>query len=436
MVTTYVVRADALLSPQLRETLAEPAVVVRGGRFAWVGPAADLPSEYADAPQQRVPGVMTPGLVNAHTHLQYTGFAEVAGAAYAGFEDWSEAFEARYELVADPSEWRAAALAGARLGVAAGTTAFSDIVTDDSARGAVASVGADGIEFLEVIAELESSWHAGGRDRFLERVAAAAPAVEVGVSPHAPYSVDPEVTRELCRFARDAGLRIHSHVAESALERALYVDGEPGVLAIYGAMRAEFALVRSGGAGCGTGAFSDSIELLGSSTHVAHGIYFDQDERALLRRRETSVVLCPRSNAVIGLDEAPVAAYLREGNRLAIGTDSLASSPSLDVFADAAAAVRIARRQGYRDPDLLWRVFEAATLGGAVALGHGGPAGYGAIAVGRAANFAVFRAEPGHAPLAQLLEEDQHDCVLTVIRGESVHADAATGASRPTASGG
>ena len=60
----------------------------------------------------------------------------------------------------------------------------------------------------------------------------------------------------------------------------------------------------------------------------------DADDRALLRTRGVSVALCPRSNAVIGLDAPPVAAYLREGNAIAVGTDSLSSSPSLSPWQD------------------------------------------------------------------------------------------------------
>ena len=72
---------------------------------------------------------------------------------------------------------------------------------------------------------------------------------------------------------------------------------------------------------------------------------------------------------MIGLDAPPVAAYLREGNPIAVGTDSLSSSPSLDVLEDVALLFDLARAQGYRDGDLARRLLEAATLGGAAALG-------------------------------------------------------------------
>ncbi len=93
------------------------------------------------------------------------------------------------------------------------------------------------------------------------------------------------------------------------------------------------------------------------------------DDRRRLRARGTAVALCPRSNRVIGLDEPPVAAYLDEGNLVAVGTDSLSSSPSLDLLEDVAALYDIARRQGYTKPELARQLLQAATLGGATALG-------------------------------------------------------------------
>jgi cytosine/adenosine deaminase-related metal-dependent hydrolase len=92
---------------------------------------------------------------------------------------------------------------------------------------------------------------------------------------------------------------------------------------------------------------------------------------------------------VIGLDESPVAAYLTEGNLVAVGTDSLASCPSLDLLADVAALYDIARRQGYGAGDLASRLLRAATLGGAIALGMAtGPDRVGQLQVGSLADLA------------------------------------------------
>ncbi|MFC7766378.1 amidohydrolase family protein [Leucobacter soli] len=232
----------------------------------------------------------------------------------------------------------------------------------------------------------------GGSVRSAEAARAAgspepAGSAVVGVSPHAPYSLDGEVIRELARAARERGMRIHSHVGESSVEASLYAHGNRDVLAIYGDMRDEFALIRSGGTGLSTARYAESIELLGADSHLAHGIYLDRADRDLLRDTGTRVALCPRSNRVIGLDAPPVADYLREGHEIAVGTDSLSSSPSLDLLGDAAALAELARSQGYAGDDLHQRLVEAVTRGGAGVLGRDD---LGELRAGLRADLAVF----------------------------------------------
>lgn len=388
------------------------AVEIEDDRIAWVGPESELTAARAAA-ARRVRGILLPGLVNAHTHLQYTGFAELGRGGYRSFEHWSEEFEVRYQEVAEASEWRDASRAGARAALRSGTTSAADIVTDDTARGALDEVGLGGIEYLEAIAETESRWEGGRRQAFLDRLAAPH-AGAIGISPHAPYSLDGAVIAELAEFARARGLRLHSHVAESAVEAALYATGRADVLEIYGALREEFALVRDGGAGSSTARYAASVGLLGPDSHIAHGIYLDADDRELLRETGTRVALCPRSNAVIGLEPPPVAAYLDEGHELAVGTDSLASAPSLDLLADVAELAAIARRQGYRRDDLDTRLVEAATRGGALALGLDDA---GALEPGFRADLAVFAVEADESPERALVERGAGRCILTVVGG-------------------
>jgi cytosine/adenosine deaminase-related metal-dependent hydrolase len=143
-------------------------------------------------------------------------------------------------------------------------------------------------------------------------------------------------------------------------------------------------------------------------------------DRRLLRLRGTSVALCPRSNEVIGLEPPPVADYLREGNPIAVGTDSLSSSPSLDLMSDVAALHRLARDQGYVADDLHARLLAAATLGGARALGLDvGPHRIGQFGVGAAADLAFFDVPVGTAAdaVAELIEAGAGRCTATYVDG-------------------
>ncbi len=415
--------ADWVL-PVSAQPIRNGAVVTTGDRVAWLGVADELPPEWADSPVERRSGVLMPGLVNAHTHLQYTHFDAVGRGSYTSFEEWSDAFGRVYATVTDPVDWRDAALDGTRQGIATGTTVFAEIVTNDEARGSLDACRVTGIEYLEAIGEFGNSWRDGGRDAFLKRLAAPS-AVQFGVSPHAPYSLDGAVIADLMQIAAERELRVHSHVGESAVEADLYRSGDTTVLTAYGDLRDEFELVRKGGVGHTTAEYADSIGLLVPAAHLAHAIYLDQAERELLRARGTQVALCPRSNKVIGLDAPPVAAYLTEGHDIAVGTDSLASSPSMDLMADVALLGVLAREQGYTGDDLYQRLVRAATLGGALAMGVAGSLGYGSLAVGGPADLAVFDVDVHDDDVERaLVEQAAGRCTLTVAAGRVVHDSA------------
>ena len=420
-----VVAADWVL-PVASAPIRAGAVAIDADRVGWLGPLAELPEPWSGARIDRRPGIITPGLVNAHTHLQYTGFAALGQRQYSGFEQWAFAFEADYRAVTRPSFWASSALAGVRQAVAAGTTVFADIITNDEARGALAACGVAGIEYLEAIGELERNWYDGGRADFLARLKRPGQA-PVGVSPHAPYSLDGSVIKDLMAIAADHGARVHVHLGESARELDFYRHGDRSFLDIYGDMRDEFDLVRRGGAGQDTASYADSLGVLDPTAHLAHAIYLDRSGRDLLLRRGAQVALCPRSNAVLGLGPAPVAAYLSEGHEIAVGTDSLASSPSLDLMADVAELAAIAREQGYRGDDLAGRLVRAATLGGAKALGLA-DRGYGTLVTGGPADLAVFDVQADdHAVEAALVSRGEGRCTLTVAGGAVIHEAAASG---------
>ncbi len=223
-----------------------------------------------------------------------------------------------------------------------------------------------------------------------------------GLSPHAPYSLDVEPLLEIPDIVRERGSRLHLHLGEAAFER------EHGEAVSWQEKRpASFMALRDEGIGTGATEFVDELGVLGPDCHIAHGVYMTARDRATLRSRGTTVALCPRSNAVIGLDEPPIAAYLVEGNAIAVGTDSLASSPSLDLLADVAELHRLARAQGYANRDLSALLLRAATLGGAHAMGlDTGPARTGYLAVGAVADLAFFDIPGPAASPAAMSEVD------------------------------
>ncbi|MBL3686688.1 cytosine deaminase [Leucobacter zeae] len=423
-----VVHSAALVFPVTSPRVVDGAVAVRGDRILHVGDRRwvldTLRDRGAAFTEERWDGVLTPGLVNAHTHLQYTRMAEVAARDYTGFDDWGDAFDRVYGR--GGHDWRAAAAEGAGMSLAAGVTAAADVVTDREALGALHDAGMHGIAYWEVYGASNDGWDAAAKHGVREQIRAIPTPPGAGVSPHAPYSLDVQPLLELPDIVREEGLRLHIHLAEAHMEREFDgIDGFAGAGSTgHGAWPElgadSFRALRSHGIGVSSTQFVDHLGVLGPDCHIAHGVYVSAEDRALLRARGTSVALCPRSNEVIGLDMPPVAAYLREGNPIAVGTDSLSSSPSLDLLADVGALYRVARKQGYRGDDLHQRLFGAATLGGAAALGlNVGKQRIGQLGVGAMADLAYFDVPVRNpdAALAELVEAGAGLARRTVVGG-------------------
>ncbi|WP_308197781.1 amidohydrolase family protein [Rathayibacter sp. VKM Ac-2926] len=411
------VHSSPWVLPVAGEPVRDGAVAVRGERIVAVGARDEVLEGLRDeSPAVREwPGAIVPGLVNAHSHLQYTCMSAVGRGRYAGFEDWSRAFQEVYE---QPHDWGASAAAGLEIAVTTGTTAIADIVTDLDALRVLEDGRVHGIAYWELMSLLEDDWRGSGRAITAELVRTSG-VTRIGLSPHAPYSLDTPVLSDLTGLSQELGVRRHLHLAESAWEAEYTMHGRGDLAEQWRRWGYDgFHLLRNGGSALRPVAYAETIGALGDDVHIAHGIYVDADDRATLRRTGTSVALCPRSNAVIGLDEAPVADYLREGNAIAVGTDSLSSTPSLDLLGDVAELCRIARAQGYAERDLHARLLTAATLGGAVAMGAA--ESFGTLVPGALADLAVLSVSGSSSDdvLAAVVEAGEGTALATIISGE------------------
>lgn len=366
------------------------AVLVEDGRIVELGALEQLVRRHPEREVAHWDGVMTPGLVNAHTHLQFTGFDRVGAVAYPDYVAWAMAFVAEYDARPD-EDWVAAARAGVELSLAAGVTCIADVVTDWTVRDVLFETATPGVAYLELIGTDWDEWVEGVAEA-LEAALTGAPRAEwfgVGVSPHAPYSVDERVIEQMIAMARGVGARVHSHVAEIESEDELYLTGTgPWAQRVRDVARRRHTIAHRGGVGMGTAEFTSSLGLFAPDCHIAHGIYLDPAGRAAMKRAGTIAALCPRSNLTLAQSPPPIAAYLEESVPFAIGTDSLGSVQSLDLMADVALLRRLAVEHGYDQPDLDRRLLEAATLTGARALGM--ETVLGSIEPGKRADLSVF----------------------------------------------
>jgi cytosine/adenosine deaminase-related metal-dependent hydrolase len=413
--------ADVVL-PMTAPPIADGAVLVDGASIAAFGSRVDVVAGHPDVRVRGHRGILTPGLVNAHAHLQYTDFADLASTGKP-FPEWL-AMVAERRSTFDDAAWQSSTRRGIHLALRSGTTAVADIVTDPAVLPTLARSGLAGTAYLEGLFLDADGWARRGA-AFADLLVQPGGPNTIGVSPHTLYTIGTSVFVDLLSLARSRQLRTHTHLAESMAESEYVLTGTGPFADFAQRFDMDFELIGTG-AGVSPTRHLHDIGGLGSDVHVAHGVHLDSDDRAMLRTAGTYVALCVRSNAILKAGEPPVAAYLSEGNPVAIGTDSLASSPSLDLLEEAAATRAAAVGQGYKGDDLDRRLFEALTLGGAGAMGL---TDAGRIAVGGRADLAVFDVPTDGDPYTALLEHGGGSCTATVLGGVMVHRRAQDGAT-------
>jgi cytosine/adenosine deaminase-related metal-dependent hydrolase len=321
--------------------------------------------------------------------------------------------------------WQESTRRGLHQMLATGTTAVADIVTEHVVLSAIARSGIRGIAYIEALFADNASWEASRREVFLSAVDGVGGPVR-GVSPHTPFTISTGVYEDCVAIAHERGKRLHPHIAET-MEEAEYVLRGTGPYADNAkGFGLDFSDILDRGTGLTPVEWADARGALGPDCHIAHGIHTSASDRALLRERGTAVALCARSNKILQAGEPPVAAYLEEGSPIGIGTDSSASTPSLNLLDEARALRDLALKQGYAGDDLDLRIVEAMTLGGAAALGlTEGPEAVGRLEAGIRADFAVFSlpTDPGAEGPANVYRDliDHGACVATVLGGRIVH---------------
>jgi 5-methylthioadenosine/S-adenosylhomocysteine deaminase len=311
-------------------TVVPDAVLdVDDGRIAWVGPAAEAPPVGSQV--TALPGIVLPGLVNTHSHAPMVLFRGQGEGL--PLDRWLREVmwprEAR--LTGDDVEVAMTAASAEMLGNGI-TTSVEMYFHPERIAAAVRTTGARAV----IPAPLVPLPGMGTLDEQLQTAvdrAAAAPAdgsVEHGIGPHAAYTVPLPVLRDAARAAREHGLLLHLHVAETVLEDA--------------GLRAEHGLSAP--------ALLAANDVLGGRVLAAHCVHLDDADLALWRQHDVAVAHCPASNAKLASGIAPLRAMLDRGIRVGMGTDGPASNDGLDLFADLRLATQLARLAG-RSADAL-----------------------------------------------------------------------------------
>lgn len=368
--------------------------VVRGARWpgdvairdGWIEAVGDVPAADGDVLLDADGGIVTAGLVNTHHHLyQWLTRGRAVGCDLFGW--LTELYPVWAKL--DAEDVHAAAVVGlGELAVSGCTTAADhhylvpggdDAVFDALAEAALAV----GIRLHLARGSMDLGERHGGlppdhvvedRDAILDSTVRVADrwhdgaTIVVTVAPCSPFTVTRELMLESAALARERGLRLHTHLAETLEEQA-------DCLARIGRRPVTYA---------------DELGWLADDVWVAHGIHLDDAEVARLGATGTGVAHCPSSNARLGAGLCRVTDLVAAGAPVGLGVDGPASNEVGALFPELRQALYTARQRTGRPADLLPAdALRLATEGGAACLGRDD---LGRVAPGQRADLVIWPA--------------------------------------------
>ena len=339
-------------------------VAVRDGRIEAVG---DVLAEPGDEVVRVDGDIVTAGLINTHHHLyQWMTRGRAVGCDLFGW--LTELYPVWGRLSVE--DVRAAALVGISELAASGCTTVFDhhyLVPggDDAVFDAIVDAARQvGVRLVLSRGSMDLGESDGGlppdhvvedRDAILASTARVADAyhdgdmIQVVVAPCSPFSVTPELMRESAAFARQRGLRLHTHLGETVEENADCLDR-------FG--RRPVDLV-------------EDWDWLADDVWLAHGIHFDDTEVKRLGSAGTGVAHCPSSNARLGAGMCRVTDLRAAGAPVGLGVDGAASNEVGRLFGELRQSLYFARLRAQR-ADAFWPAdaLALATEGGAACLGR------------------------------------------------------------------
>lgn len=309
--------------PISQPPIKDGALVLEEERIVAVGDAKELLAKYKDVKKDQIekfPGsVLMPGLVNAHTHLEFSGLRD-STTAHSPFTDWvREVTQGQVSLSLE--EKSEAAQAAVQRLIAGGSTTIADHRHQTS-------------RWLSVAGPLRQVifWEVLGANATRAReglTSARRSAEELGgnPSPHSLYAVHPETLDEMAlRQSHDPILQ-SVHLLESSDEENFFRQ-QSGPLANY-------VLERGGELSL---PFSSPVQwlatrgLLNRHLLLVHCNYLNDAEIQLLQETGAGVIHCPGSHLFFGHKRFPFEGLQKRGIPVALGTDSLASNEDLSMF--------------------------------------------------------------------------------------------------------
>ena len=337
---------------QTRRVIDDAGIAVSQGRIVAIGPRADIEARYTSRQKVAATGkVITPGLINGHTHVPMVLFRGLADDL--DLQEWLTKYIFPAEAKNVTEEF---VRVGARLGLAemirGGTTTycdmyyFEDAIADETAKAGVRGVLGETIIDFPVADNKTNAEGMAYVEKFVTRWKGHELIIPA-IAPHAPYTVSEEHLKAARAFSDRTGAPIVTHISETKRE----VDDS----------------VKAKGAS--PVAYLERIGFLNDHVIAAHMVWPQGSDIAILKRRGVGVIHNPQSNMKLASGVAPVPRMLTEHLFLGLGTDGAASNNDLNMWEEMDTVAKL-HKVFTGDPKVIsaQEAFELATIRGAQAL--------------------------------------------------------------------
>lgn len=365
-------------------------VLIEGNKFACLDASEGCIAEQVlDAEGTAI----LPALYNAHTHAAMSllrGYADDMN-----LQKWLTDYIWPYESNLTPDDIAGGSEMAIREMISTGTVMFNDMYFEIERT--IEAIDKSGVRACIGITVMENHSLAQTEEkiRFVhEWKDPTGGRIQLTMAPHSIYTVGAAKFRDCVEFARQNGIRIHTHLSETEEE-------VENCLAKHGTTPVKYL---------------DSLGILGPDVILAHCVHVDQSEWDILAERGVTVVNCPCSNMKLGSGRFPYEMALRSGVRIALGTDGSCSNNNLDLREEMKFAALLAKVSG--DPTLLPadEVVKWASVNGAAAMGVDG----GVIAEGKVADCILvgmdsIKMNPCHNLISNWVYAADSSCIREVI---------------------